>query len=208
MKTSDQKAIGILAAIGVFLVILGLIASAMYGIYFKTKDDATTRFVANVLSLPAARVGSKRISYSRFLRTRDAVRRYLSSPAGQADVAVMPTEQELNNSIIENLIQQEMVKEIAAEKNITVSDDDVRAIFADVVSEAASSTTPDVAQYLYDNYGWNEEDFRQEVLRPALLDQNVAIQLANEAQGDQSALESYLQLRRTQPDVVVYLNIQ
>ncbi|MBU2566066.1 SurA N-terminal domain-containing protein [Patescibacteria group bacterium] len=208
MQASDKKVVGIIAAIGAFLIILVLVATSMYGIYFKTKEDSTTRFVANVLSLPAARVGSKRISYSRFLKTRDAVRSYLNSPAGKADISVMPTAQELDNSIIENLIQQEMVKEVAEDLDVTVSDDDIRAIFADVISAAASSTTPDVAQYLYENYGWNEEDFRQEVLRPALLAQNVAIKMANEAQGDETALDNYLQIRRGQPDVVIYLTLQ
>ena len=42
-------------------------------------------------------------------------------------------------------------------------------------SPAASTTTPDVGVYLLKNFGWDEENFRQEVLKPALLEQHVGV---------------------------------
>lgn len=206
MKKSSAKLLGLFAASGLLLVIVILVSLVVYRAYYQTSDSGFTRVVAKTFNLPAARVGSVSVSYDDFLLTRDAVWRFLNSDAGKALGGDVPPAKEVDKNILEQLIRQAMVKEIAAERDLSVLDDDVRAVFADVVAAAASSTTPDVAQYLWENYGWNEEDFRVKVLRPALLEQKVAVTMAQEAEGDQMALEYALMARREEPDVIVYLH--
>ncbi|MEK7655865.1 MAG: hypothetical protein AAB386_04265, partial [Patescibacteria group bacterium] len=58
---------------------------------------------------------------------------------------------------------------------------------------------------LLKNFGWDEENFRQEVLKPALLEQHVGAALAQEKQGDLNALQTYMTERLAKPDVVRYL---
>ncbi|MFZ6015929.1 MAG: SurA N-terminal domain-containing protein [Patescibacteria group bacterium] len=205
MKQLNNKIIGLFAGFIALAVITIGIGAAVYSIYFNTADGSATRFVARVFSLPAAKVGKNSVSYDRFLLTKDAVLRFINSEAGKEVGSSMPPEAELNKNILEQLIRQQIVREMADERDLAVSDDDVRAVFADVVSAAASSTTPDVAQYLWENYGWNEQDFRDYVLRPALLEQKVSVAMAAQTQGDPVEFENIIQARRNQPDVIVYL---
>ncbi|MFA6099471.1 MAG: hypothetical protein WC750_01160 [Patescibacteria group bacterium] len=50
-------------------------------------------------------------------------------------------------------------------------------------------------------------DFREQVLKPALLEQKVAVQMAQDKQGDQNAMEDELTAMRQKPDVVVYIKL-
>ncbi len=196
------------AGMGLLLVLVFAVGFMLYGVYFKINDSGPVRVMARVLSLPAAKVGSQSVSYDRFLMTRDAVVMFINSEAGQEVGAYMPPDKELNDNILERLIRQAMIVDMAKQKNISVQDEQVNLVFEDVKSAAASSTTPDVGEYLWKNYGWQEADFKDEVLRPALLEQDLATALAQENGGDQYALESLLATKRSQPDVVVYLRFE
>lgn len=203
--TSQKKIIALFAGLAVLIAVVAGIGTLVYRTYWKLDDSTVVRSFARVLSLPAAKVGSRSVTYEQFMDTREAVNRFIASEAGQASGVNAPPEAELNKNVLERLIHISMVQELAEQRKLVVSDDDVRAVFSDVVKAAASSTTPNVAEYLYKNYGWNEEDFRQQVLRPALLEQKVSVEMAKEKQGDGEAMNNELIARREKSDVVVYL---
>lgn len=203
--SQKSKLIILFVALGAVIILAAAGSLLTYEVYFKVNDSSIVRSVAGLFSLPAAKIGTHQVTYAKFLMTRDAVKRFVNSEAGKQVGATMPPDLVLNKNILDRLVRQEMVQEIADQKKIAVTDDEVKAIFADVVKAAASSTTPDVAQYLWNNYGWNEDNFRQEVLKPALLEQKLANEMAKEKQGDQNALETELTARAQKPDVVFYL---
>lgn len=204
----SKKALGLLVGLVVLLLVVAGSGIVVYQIYFKAVDSGATRWVARTLNLPAARVGKRTVSYRSYTDTLDAVKKFIASDAGKSVGSNMPPESALKQNIMDRLVRQDMVQELADEKNITVSDDDVRKVFADVVRSAASSSIPDVAQYLYQNYGWNEEQFRQNVLRPALLEQKVSVEMSKEKEGDTNALEAYLTERLAKPDVIIYIRLK
>jgi hypothetical protein len=203
--SQKNKIITAFAILGGLIVLAGLGGLLVYGVYYKMNDSAPTRLVAKVFNLPAAKVGQSNISYSEFLSVRDAIKKFTNSDAGKEVQAALPPDKELSQNILERLIRQELTKQLAGQKNIAITDDEISTIFKDVVKVAASSTTPDVSQYLMNNYGWNENDFREKVLRPALLEQKLGAAMAQEKQGDQTAMETELVALRAKPDVVVYL---
>lgn len=208
MMTKQQQVLSIFAGMGLLLVLVSAIGLMLYGVYFKVNASGPVRVMARVLNLPAAKVGSQSVSYDRFLMTRDAVVMFINSEAGQEVGAYMPPEKELNDNILERLIRQAMIADLAKQKGIMVDDEQVNLVFEDVKSAAASSTTPDVGEYLWKNYGWQEADFKEEVLRPALLEQDLATAMAQESEGNQYALEEALAKKRAEPDVVVYLKFE
>ena len=176
------------------------------GIYTKQSESPTARFVAKVFALPAANVNGRSVKYDRFLQTRDAVRKFINSDAGKDVGATMPPEKELNENILEQLIRQRLVENIAGQKNISITDEEVNEVFSEVAAQAASSTQSTISEYLQDNYGWNEENFREYVLRPALLEQKVSQAVGSES--DPYALENLLLADRQKPEVVVYLRFE
>lgn len=205
MMTKQQKLLSIFAGLGLLLVLVSAIGLMLYGVYFKVNASGPVRVMARVLNLPAARVGSQTVSYDRFLMTRDAVVMFINSEAGQEVGAYMPSEKELNDNILERLIRQAMIADLSGQKNIFVKNEQVDLVFEDVKSAAASSTTPDVGEYLWKNYGWQEADFKEGVLRPGLLEQALATAMSQESGGNQYALEQALAAKREESDVVVYL---
>ncbi|MBD3281129.1 hypothetical protein GF391_00080 [Candidatus Uhrbacteria bacterium] len=203
MSKSQQKIIGLSAALLLVIVITLTVGITIYGIYTEQNDGTASRFVAKALALPAASVEGRKVAYTRFLLTRDAVKRFINSEAGQDVGAAMPPEDQLNQNILEQLIRQQMVAAIAAQKQVTLSDEEVDEVFNEVASQAASSTQSDIDTYLRDNYGWNQDNFREYVLRPALLEQKLAQQLSTGS--NPVALENLLITKRQSEDVVVYL---
>lgn len=193
--------IGIFAAI---LLVAGTGAGLVYSVYAKRSGGPVVRAVTSVLPLPAGRVGSRTILYRDFLKNRDTLERFLKSPAAAAQQLAVPLDATLEKNVLEKMMHETALNELANEKNVNVSDDELRKYFTDVVAQA-SSTTPDIGVYLLDNFGWSEEDFRQNVLRPALLEEKLGTTIATEKQGDPNALSAYLEERLARKDVTRYL---
>ena len=204
----SKKALSLLIASVAVLAMVGTTGFVVYQVYFKVSENGPGRAIASSLDLPAARVGGMKISYADYADTMDAVRKFINSEAGKQVGSNMPPENELKKNVLDRLVRQAVVQEYAGQHNITVADDDVRKVFADVVRSAASSSIPDVAQYLYKNYGWNEEQFRVKVLRPALLEQKVTVELSKAKEGDANAFETYLAERLAKPDVATYIQLK
>lgn len=203
MNKAQQKMTAIIAGLVLLTVLTLTVGFTIYGIYANQNQDSVSRFVAKALSLPAASVEGRKVTYERFLNTRDAVRRFINSEAGRDVGAAMPSDDQLNQNILEQLIRQKLVAVIAEEKQISISNEELDEVFNEVAEQAASSTESDINTYLHDNYGWNKQNFREYVLQPALLEQKLAQALAGE--GNPMALENMLAGKRQGEDVVVYL---
>ena len=99
---------------------------------------------------------------------------------------------------------QQALEEIAEQKKVSVTDDELRQYYSEVLA-STSSTTQDPSQYLLDNFGWDEEDFRQNVLRPALIEQKLTLAFGEENATDTDALNRAVAARMEQKDVVRYV---
>lgn len=188
----------------VVLILLGSTATVAWAVSVKHDDSPVIRKLADVLPIPAAKLGSKPILYRDFLHARDTLRTFLASPAAKEQQLQVPLDENLEKNVLEKMLVQAALEELAGKKNVTVTDAELRQYFSEVVS-AASSTTPDVGVYLLQNFGWNEEDFRQQVLRPALLEQRLTMAFAQENPNDQNALGAAIDARMKEKDVVRYL---
>lgn len=194
----------IIAGVLCLLVLASAGAALTWEVYIKHSDGVFIRKTAEILPITAAKIGKRKILYRDFLKSKDTLRTFLASPAAKEQDISVPLDQALEKNILEKLVNQAALEELAEQKNITVSDEELRAFFTDVIS-AASSTTPDVGVYLLENFGWDEEDFRQNVLKPSLLEQRLAVRMAEENNGDGSALATYMEKRLQEKDVVRYL---
>ena len=204
-KTSSRSKMMLVLGICAFvLLVAGTGAGVVYSVYAKRSGGPIVRVIAKMFPLPAGRIGSQTILYRDFLTNRDTLDHFLKSPAAAAQQLAVPLDAELEKNVLEKMMHETALKELGAEKNVTVSNDELRKYFTDVVAQA-SSTTPDIGVYLLDNFGWSEEDFRQNVLRPALLEEKLGAEMAKEKQGDPSALAVYLEERLSRKDVTRYL---
>jgi hypothetical protein len=194
----------IVGAVVIVLALLGSIALASWSIFVKRSDGPAVRAITNALPVPAARLGSRTVLYRDFVHSRDTLKTFLASPAAQQEGMATPFDANLEKNALEKLLVQEALEELAAERNVTVTEEELRQYYSEVLS-ATSSTTPDVGKYLLETFGWNEEDFRQQVLRPALLEQRLSLQLTEEQAEDPNALATYMDARLKKEDVVRYV---
>lgn len=202
--TSRSRWTLVIVIVGVLVLMLGGATALGHAIFVRHAEGSTVRKIADVLPIPAAKLGTRTILYREYLKDRDTARTFLASPAAKEQNVSLPSPEEVDRNLLEKLLTQNALEELAVQRSITVTEEDLRAFFADVVS-AASGTTPDVGVFLLQNFGWSESDFRAKVLRPALLESRLQAALAQEQAGDQSALAVYLEQRMKQPDVVRYL---
>lgn len=202
---ASKRWIPITIAIGsLFLLLLGGTAFMAWQIFVKRSDAGYVRSISSALPIPAARLGSRVVLYRDFLNSRETLKTFLASPAAKEQEMNVPFDANLERNALEKLLVQEALEEIAEERQIVVTEEELRQYFTEVLS-AASSTTPDVGSFLLQNFGWNEEDFRQQVLRPALLEQKISADLAQEAGAESDALNRRVAARMEQADVVRYL---
>ncbi|MFA5935733.1 MAG: SurA N-terminal domain-containing protein [Patescibacteria group bacterium] len=202
--TSRQKLIATIASVSVVLVLLGSTALVGWQMFMKRSDSGIARAAANALPIPAAKLASRPVLYRDFVKSRDTLKKFLASPAAQEQGMNVPFNAELEKNALEKLLVQKALEELAEQRNVTVTEEELRQYYSEVLS-ATSSTTPDVGTYLLDTFGWNEEDFRQNVLKPALLEQRLSLILSQEQSGDPEALNRYIDERLKQPDVVRYV---
>jgi len=191
-------------AVVVFLVLLGATVGMGWEIFVKRSDGKVVRFVSSTVPIPAGRMGSRTVLYRDFLKARDTLKVFLASPAAKEQGMEVPFDINLERNVLEKLLVQEALEELAEERKVTVSEEELRQYFTEVLS-ATSSTTPDVGVYLLENFGWNEEDFRQQVLRPSLLEQKLGQELATSQPNDPDALNRLVAARMEKGDVVRYV---
>lgn len=191
----------------VLIAVLGTSVAVSSAVFASRSDSGLIRSLSSILPIPAAKVGSRTILYREFLKARDTLKVFIASDAAKEQGLNVPFDEALEKNAYDKLIREAAVEEMAAEKGIEVTEEELRAFFTDVLA-AASSTTPDVGVYLLENFGWNEEDFRQNVLKPSLLEQRVGSKLAEEAEGDMTAFAAWLEERLAKPDVIRHLRFE
>ncbi len=210
MSRLSLRARNALLVIIVALIVLLGITGIVCAVYIQRSDASVVRAIGG--GLPAARVGGDRISYREFVASRDALRVYLSSEAAQSAGLAGPVNATVEKNALERLTREAAVKELAAERKVTVADEEIMAAFTDLLAQT-SSTVPNVGEYLEKTFHWNEEQFRARVIQPALLEERLAATFPATPPTENGTepypgfveLEKYLQERLAKPDVKTYL---
>jgi hypothetical protein len=205
VNASPRRAISIiLVIIVVLLALLGGAAFLGWEIFIQRSDAPVIRTIADVVPIPAARLGSRVVLYRDFVRSRDTLRKFLESPAAKQEGLNVPFDETLEQNALEKLLVQQALEELAEQRHVVVTDDELRQYYSEVLA-STSSTTQNPSQYLLDNFGWDEEDFRQNVLRPSLLEQKLTTSFAEENPSDTDALNRAIAARMEQKDVIRYV---
>ncbi len=170
VRTSVSIFIGIVVA---FLVVCGLL------LYVFQNTSTFIYDITEVVPFPVAKVGNDWVSYSFYLfELRHDVHFYktqehvdFSSPSGRTQLA------HLKQQAMATVIQDTEVKQLAAKHDVSVSNHEVNQQIALVRAENRLGSSQDVFNaVLSEVYGWNENDFRQELKRQ-LLQQEVVTRL-------------------------------
>ena len=191
--------LSVAAAAGIGITVLVL------GIFQHQWDASFVRSVAGILRIPAARVGQRTISYTTYLTHADAEQRYLSGPAARAQGLPVTMTAEYKSQALDRAIRIAAVDEFAQARGVVVTPLDVDRVYDSLIAQAGTSTTPEeIHNFLRDEFGWDENDFKTFVVRPALTE-DILKQKELQATKDANAFDKEMADRLKKLDVVRYL---
>jgi len=200
--------VGLFAGLAVLIVVLGAASVWTYGIFMRQWDAPFVRQVAAAVHFPAARVGSRWIPYTDYLHNLDAERSYLAGPAAKAQGLPGEPTTEMKKEILERLIRIAVVEDMAKEQSLDMKQSDIDSAFDTLMARAGTSTTPgEIDAFLKDEFGWNRDEFKQNVLRPALLESGLK-QKKGSDQAAQDALGQEILDRMDRSDVGRFLRFK
>jgi hypothetical protein len=167
-----------------------------YTVYAYQPDSRAARVTADLLGIPAAVVVGRKVPYTEYLRHLDALKAFLAGPSARAQG--FPTEPtvELKQETLNRVVRIAMVEALAKEKAFVITPLDVERAYDELVARAGTSTTAgDIRAFLEDEFGWSEQEFQHNVVRPALLEDGLRAKEAREKGGDLKAFDAVLEER-------------
>jgi len=190
----------------IMAVLAGIIALSLLfswlilAVYVRHDHGVMVRRLAGFF--PVAKVGSQTVSFSDYLTARDAIETFLNSEAVQQAGGGQKMDATMEQNAYERLIHEAAVRDLAKQKNISLTDEQVLKTYEGYI-EMASSTVPDVPKYLKDTFNWTEAEYRDAVVRPQLLEETVANTYGSTTDA-YAAYDEDLNKRMQAPDVKRY----
>lgn len=184
----------IVIGVGIVFVCLLLLFIPIYRVYSVQADDTFTRVAFGFL--PAASVEGVRLPYREFLMHLDAQKVFVTSPLADLTNGA-PTMQQMRKEAMQRALRIRLMEKWSAREGITFTTEDVDRSYTALVERAGTSTQAgEIQQVMKDLFGWDEPDFKRNMIRPALMEE--ALSAKFEAQGKspeqfQAEIDSALQ---------------
>lgn len=170
-RLAGKFAFGVLAG----LILVFILISVIFGIglYKYSWNDPVTNKIIKIIPYPAVLVNYKPLSYFKFRDDLGTLTHYYKKQEELSGGATkMPSAEEIKNSVLDRMINNEILEEVARQYGISVGDDEIEKEFGKVMAEAGSEA--DVENILEDLYQWKPEDFKEKVLEPFLFQQKLS----------------------------------
>lgn len=196
----------IVSGIVVLIVALSTSVVFLFGVYNLHWEGPIVTRIAQVLPIPAAKLGSRSVLLRDYFADLASIKKYLSSDQAATQNQRRPLIDDDRKSALERLIQEEAIEELAATRNITVTDEQTAAVMTEL--NVTATSTANFQDFISTNYGWSLDDFKAHIVRPLVLTRLLAASYATDHGGDQSALTAYLTERVARPDVVRYIKFK
>lgn len=198
-------------AVSAVLTVVALAGTAYvslaYAIYAYQPDTPVIRTMADLLQIPAAKVGKEYVPYTAYLKHLDALRVFLAGPYAASSGFSGTLTADLKKQTLDQAIRISMVKQMAAERHFVVTNSDVDQAYDELIARNTSTTPGDFHTYLHDSFNWTEQDFKDNVVRPAITEDGLRSQAAKTNDNDPTVFDKDLQ-DRLDKDVRLRIKIQ
>lgn len=166
-------------AAGLFILLLGVMATFAIGIYSGGWHGTMSGWAAGVFPFPAAIVDGRPVWVRDVLSDTDAFVAYREAhPEVQgADL----TREQIQSNVLSRLVQEAWFEQVAAQRGIVVTDAEVDAEFA------AATRGGSELQEMLKQFGWSEAEFKRRVIRVYLLQQKLRGALGDEIYQQEAA---------------------
>lgn len=166
------------------LVILGGIFFVGFNVY-AVKNLSTAPMVlktASLLNLPVAKINGISIPYTEYVEEIKTLKNfYANAPENSIPYY---SDEDVSDQVLSRLMGNIMIKELAKEFNVTVSEEEVTKFKDDFFAQNGGEEQ--VAAELQKQFGWTTEKYIQKIVRPQVLGQKVADAFKSGSAGDAS----------------------
>lgn len=186
--------LGALSVIALAAVIGGLVV--WLGIYRWGWENQVTDLAVRSLSLPMAEVNGSPVRYADFLDDVATLKRFFDNQVAEGmPTESVPTEEEMRENAFKKLVYGEVLKQEAAARGVTVSQEDVENEYAKLVAQSGGEEKVKAELELL--YGWDPETFKEKVLVPYIMQDKLAEALKQDSpEGNASLVEMHGLLER------------
>lgn len=162
------------------IVTAGIIFVAIIvgGSYTGRWHAPVVKAAASILPYPAVTVNGDWESYYDFLDTVAALDRSYSQPGAleASGLTSKPTRADLEALVLDRMAKDAMVRQLAADRGVTIMQTALDAAMRDVIDQAGSEA--DVRSRISDLYGWDLNTFAKRVVEPFLYRQRLQEKIA------------------------------
>ena len=188
-KTKRMMIIAV--SIIVLLVILMLLGAGYWLVYVNHSTAAPVTTVKNILPLPVGKVNGQFISLKTYEKRVAATENFYKK---QEELQLgltreTPTAAEIKQQEFDRLVEETVVNAYAKEQGVSVTDQDVNDYFDKSILPQAKGGMDEVNTTLKDLYNWSVDDFKQEVLREAVLRNKLQEKLSKDDSQNSAAKE-------------------
>lgn len=184
------------------LLLIGSI-TVLVGAYYLQWEGGMVRAAANALPIPAGTLGKRTVLLRDYLDEVHSVRTYLASPEAQADSQARALVTDDKREVLERLLQEEALREIAEARGIQVTDQQMEAALSEIA--VSSTSTEAFASFLQTNFAWSIDDLKRHMVEPAILKNLLEQSYAADHGNDLTAFDLYLNERLGRNDVIRYV---
>jgi hypothetical protein len=145
-------------------------------------------WAASILRLPVAIVGDQWLSYVDYQKDVPNITSYLerNEPPDAASKRTLSTDVYTRKIILNKVIGESLLSIIAKEQKVTFTEADIQKTYDGYVQQSGNAA--DVEQYIKTLYGWSVDQFKQKLIKPQVIQQNLADKYFADVKGQVSAI--------------------
>lgn len=175
----DYFLVGMAGALSFVFIVIIFSALGLYAL--EMKDNFFVRAMARVFPYPVARIERNFIFAPEYQRDINTLINFYNFEAKKGGLPA-PGYDEISSSVLDRLIRNRVVEKMAEDFGIKITSKALDEKFLEMISKMGSPE--EVEKNLREMYGWNEREFKKNIVRNILLQEKIKEKLEANADFD------------------------
>jgi hypothetical protein len=160
-------------------LLLGAGALQMYQVRYIHSESPLVVSIAKAFGMDMAKVDGKNVPYSEYLLHTKAERTFLNSPMALMDGSTGEFGKEEELKAFDRALRVAAVDSLARRNDLNVTSADIDTAFDQLIAQASSTNPAEIEAFLLEQFGWTVGEFKQFILRPAIIEESLRANLAS-----------------------------
>jgi len=180
-KKTNNKKRPLLVGLMVVAIILAIFVIGLIGIYGANSTNFVFSSLSRIIPYPAVIVNWEPVSYYEYCESINTIKRF-----DELQEELSFSDSEISENVTTRLITNKILDQIAREQDVKVFDYEIEKEFQSAVG--ISEDEKDVEKNIKELFGWNIEEYKNNVVRPFVLEKKLSDAIYD---GDQDAPQKF-----------------